>query len=243
MPEARDRRHVSLDEAALYAANLRRIASSPFLQFHIYADQTTGRGGSLTPIRRRRVPRKAIERRRTRVGEVEGQQMPDPSVPDAGAHVEHSASAISPNQVSVKLRTPGCCKVPKIMLDVSTPSENESELTPQKQLLNSIDAVEKVVREKLQKLKRTPGAKRAEREKRVRTLFGIAAGGSKTRDQRKLPWIANSFQGERQILILLLFPSFFDGYGSEWSRQQRGSSGHWDHGRGQGNKKWHDQRR
>ncbi|KAK7259401.1 hypothetical protein RIF29_25008 [Crotalaria pallida] len=32
-------------------------------------------------------------------------------------------------------------------------------------------------------------------------------------------------------------------HGPEWSRQQRGSSGHWDHGRGQGNKKWHDQRR
>ncbi|KAK7259470.1 hypothetical protein RIF29_25078 [Crotalaria pallida] len=205
MPEARDRRVVPVDEAAIYAAN--RIASAFFGSFNnrgeIGSGQSRG-GGSATLIGRGRgrentplgtsrrgrgrgstvrrsvlpswYPRtplrdvtgvvRAIERRRTRFGE-EGQQLSDPSVPAAGAHIEHSASAISPNQVSVKLRTPAGCKVPKIMLDISTPSEKESELTPQKQLLNSIDAVEKIVREELQKLKRTPGARRVERQKRI----------------------------------------------------------------------------
>ncbi|KAE9593867.1 hypothetical protein Lal_00036272 [Lupinus albus] len=225
MPEARDRRVVRADVAAIY---VRRRASVLFGS-DIYNDSTGSGlnrfGGSRTLVARdlgvrnentplsavnrrsslRRVlttrrsvlpswyPRtplrditavvRAIERRRTRFGEEEGQQtgnlfqtdqqLPHPSVPASGAQLEHNPSAISPNQVSVKLRTPFGCKVPKIMLDIATPSLEESVLTPQKQLLNSIDTVEKIVKEELLKLKRTPSAKKAERDKRVRTLLSM----------------------------------------------------------------------
>lgn len=65
-------------------------------------------------------------------------------------------------------------KVPKILLDITNQNAGDSEfLTPQKKLLNSIDTVEKVVMEELQKLKRTPTARKAEREKKVRTLMSM----------------------------------------------------------------------
>jgi len=64
--------------------------------------------------------------------------------------------------------------VPKIYLDISDLPEGESEtLTPQKKLLNNIDQVQEAVLEELKKLKRTPSAKKAEREKRVRTLMSM----------------------------------------------------------------------
>lgn len=65
--------------------------------------------------------------------------------------------------------------IPKILLDVSNKTtEGEADtLTPQKKLLNSIDTVEKVVMEELNKLRRTPRAKKEEREKRVRTLMSM----------------------------------------------------------------------
>nr|GMC66002.1 protein POLYCHOME-like [Ipomoea batatas]GMD85717.1 protein POLYCHOME-like [Ipomoea batatas] len=44
-------------------------------------------------------------------------------------------------------------------------------LTPLKKLLNSIDRVERVFKEELQKLQRTPSARKAQREKRVKTLM------------------------------------------------------------------------
>ena len=82
---------------------------------------------------------------------------------------------VSPSlAVGVKPRTPAVGKVPKILLGIANQNAGESEfLTPQKKLLNSIDTVEKVVMEELQKLKRTPSAKKAEREKRIRTLMSM----------------------------------------------------------------------
>ena len=60
------------------------------------------------------------------------------------------------------------------MLNVSNQSSNDSKfLTPQKKLLNSIDKVEKEVMKELRKLKRTTSAKKAEREKKVRTLMWL----------------------------------------------------------------------
>ncbi|KAK7336609.1 hypothetical protein VNO77_17155 [Canavalia gladiata] len=138
-----------------------------------------------TPLRDITAVVRAIERRRVRLGENEGQQtgnlvsgdqvLLDPSTASvSGASLEHGSSAISPNSVGVKLRTPAGSKVPKIFLDFADLEEGESEtLTPQKKLLNSIDKVEEVVREELWKLKRTPSAKKAEREKRVRTLMSM----------------------------------------------------------------------
>ncbi|KAG6399514.1 hypothetical protein SASPL_140995 [Salvia splendens] len=66
-------------------------------------------------------------------------------------------------------------KVPKILLDITHQEGGDAAacLTPQKKLLNSIDVVERVVMEELQKMKRTPSAKRAERERRVRTLMSM----------------------------------------------------------------------
>lgn len=123
---------------------------------------------------------KAIERRIARLGEVEGQQIrntnltsnrlvSEPSEPASASAVKSSKS------VGVKLRTPFGSKVPKIFLDISElPEHDESEaLTPQKKLLDNIDQVEEAVREELNKLKRTPSAKKTEREKRVRTLMSM----------------------------------------------------------------------
>ncbi|QHN84426.1 hypothetical protein HN51_038974 [Arachis hypogaea] len=133
-----------------------------------------------TPLRDISSVVRAIERRRARLGEIDGQQtgnpfpadqlFPDPSVSSDNAQL----SEITPKPASgVKLRTPSG-KVPKILLDIANQTEGEqSELTPQMKLLNSIDSVEKVVKEELQRLKRTPSAKKAEREKRVRTLMSM----------------------------------------------------------------------
>ncbi|GJX53617.1 retrovirus-related pol polyprotein from transposon TNT 1-94 [Tanacetum coccineum] len=63
-----------------------------------------------------------------------------------------------------------------LTLGVPIPIRNSGDsefLTPPKRLLNSIDIIETVVREELQNLKRTPIAKKAEREKRAKTLMSI----------------------------------------------------------------------
>ncbi|KAI4348745.1 hypothetical protein L6164_009428 [Bauhinia variegata] len=132
-----------------------------------------------TPLRDITAVVRAIETRRARLGEIEGQQTGSPlpadlSVSSSGAQFEHSNSVASPkSNIAVKLRTPANSKVPKIVLDIPNNAEGDESLTPQRKLLNSIDAVEKDVKEKLQKLKRTPGAKKAEREKKVRTLMSM----------------------------------------------------------------------
>ncbi|KAJ9548214.1 hypothetical protein OSB04_020757 [Centaurea solstitialis] len=130
----------------------------------------------------------AIERRRVRLGDVEGRIMEtptpiriyhqpaanDPSPSDA--QLEHDASLVTPKpKLALKACKPSALgKVPKILADIANQGGAESELlTPQKKLLNSIDIVEKVVMEELHRLKRTPSAKKAEREKRVRTLMSM----------------------------------------------------------------------
>ncbi|XP_057500213.1 protein POLYCHOME-like [Actinidia eriantha] len=128
---------------------------------------------------------RAIERRRASLRETEGQQIDsptpqdqnahDPSEPISGAQLEHNLSMISPNPtVRIKPCPLSVGKVPKILLDITNRNAGEPDcLTPQKKLLNSIDTVEKVVMEELKKLKSTPIAKKAEREKRVRTLMSM----------------------------------------------------------------------
>ncbi|KAK3035141.1 hypothetical protein RJ639_032814 [Escallonia herrerae] len=154
--------------------------------------QLAGRGGSVLPSWYRRRPLRdvtpvvrAIERRRARLRETKGQQLESPlpqdhsahypSVRTPGAHLEHDFSLISPNP-TIKLRTGPASvgKVPKILLDITNQNVGDSDfLTPQKRLLNSIDTVGKVVMEELCKLEKTPTAKKAEREKRVRTLMSM----------------------------------------------------------------------
>ncbi|CAK9159319.1 unnamed protein product [Ilex paraguariensis] len=151
-----------------------------------------GRSGSVLPSWYPRTPLRditaivrAIERTRARLREMEGQQIESPipqdqavlypSVTISGAPLEHDFSMISPNPtIGIRHCTPSVGRVPKILLDVTNQNAGESDfLTPQKKLLNSIDTVEKVVMEELRKLKRTPTAKKAEREKRVRTLMSM----------------------------------------------------------------------
>ncbi|KAL4571644.1 hypothetical protein LXL04_018407 [Taraxacum kok-saghyz] len=127
---------------------------------------------------------RAIERRRAHLVGGEGQVLGSPTpiridhphtVHDpspSGAHLEHELSLVTPNPklASKSFRPPQL----KIFADVQNQADGESDfLTPQKKLLNSIDIVEKVVMEELHRLKRTPTAKKAEREKRVRTLMSM----------------------------------------------------------------------
>ncbi|XP_031287164.1 protein POLYCHOME-like [Pistacia vera] len=136
-----------------------------------------------TPLRDITTVVRAIERRRARLGEVEGLQMESPMSQDqrvvgspkplSGAQPEHNTTILSPT-MHKKLCQPSVGKVPKILLDITNQAGGELEsLTPQKKLLNSIDKVERVVMEELNKLKRTPSARKAEREKRVRTLMSM----------------------------------------------------------------------
>ncbi|XP_057768864.1 protein POLYCHOME-like [Salvia miltiorrhiza] len=122
---------------------------------------------------------RAIERRRERGGDGEGlQTIQDRTSNDQAstprAHLEHNKAMISPLLAfSNRCFPPSIGKVPKILLDITHHKGGATCLTPQKTLLNSIDAVEKVVMEELRKMKRTPSAKKAEREKRVRTLMSM----------------------------------------------------------------------
>ncbi|XP_057505525.1 LOW QUALITY PROTEIN: protein POLYCHOME [Actinidia eriantha] len=156
----------------------------------------SGRGGSTSSVLPSWYPRTplhditavAIERRRARLRETEGQQTESPvpqdqnvlspSVPISGAQLEHDFPTITPDHIIGKKPfqlSVGNGKVPKMLLDITNQNAGESSdcLTPQKKLLNSIDTVEKVVMEELKKLKRTPSAKKVEREKRVRTLMSM----------------------------------------------------------------------
>lgn len=105
--------------------------------------------------------------------------IPAPSPSVYAAPLEHNLSTTTPRSaVSSAARSKPCPlsvgKVPKILLGIANQTTEDSDcLTPQKKLLNSIDTVEKVVMEELHKLKRTPTAKKAEREKRVRTLMSM----------------------------------------------------------------------
>lgn len=129
---------------------------------------------------------RAIERRRARLSGLEGpetesttpqaQTAVDDTEATSSAPLEHDNSLITPIPTIRKKTGPTVsAAIPKILLDVSNKTtEGEADtLTPQKKLLNSIDTVEKVVMEELNKLRRTPRAKKEEREKRVRTLMSM----------------------------------------------------------------------
>lgn len=89
-------------------------------------------------------------------------------------YVPHDTPASSSRKKPVP--PPSLLKVSKIIQSVATkPSNGDSEecLTPQKKLLAEIGTVEKLVMEELDKLKKTPSAKKAEREKKVHTLLSM----------------------------------------------------------------------
>ncbi|KAL5545534.1 hypothetical protein UlMin_005221 [Ulmus minor] len=165
-------------------------------RYHTPARRLRGRGrgqNSVLPSWYPRTPLaditavvRAIERRRARLRGDEGLEIEspipedqrglDPSVPSLDAPLEHDNSITTPAPSAVRIKPcpPSVIKVHKILHEVANQNTAESEcLTPQKKLLNSIDTVEKVVMEELKKLKRTPSAKKAERENRVRTLMSM----------------------------------------------------------------------
>ncbi|KAL8208551.1 hypothetical protein R6Q57_007963 [Mikania cordata] len=136
-----------------------------------------------TPLRDITHVVRAIERRRMHMGDGEGQilrsPIPHPLIhhqtagqdpSPLGVQLEHEVSLVTPKP-KLALKTLG--KVPLILNVIANQDEGDSELTPQKKLLNSIDIVEKVVMEELNRLKRTPSAQKAEREKKVRTLMSM----------------------------------------------------------------------
>ncbi|KAK4414951.1 protein POLYCHOME [Sesamum alatum] len=126
-------------------------------------------------IERRRERRRSGEGLQTESPILQDQTFHDPSVSILGAQLEHDISMIFPNPTILNRRCPPTIgKVPKILLNITHHSGGDSAcLTPQKKLLDNIDTVEKVVMEELRKLKRTPSAKKAEKEKRVRTLMSM----------------------------------------------------------------------
>ncbi|CAL1367223.1 unnamed protein product [Linum trigynum] len=131
---------------------------------------------------------RAIERRRGRQGEVQGHEIGTPAVQGPRVAVD---SFKTPNPVHLKQGKfkspypasssrvksnprPKLGKVQKLIHEIANqPSPGAECLTPEKKLLNSIDKVGEVVKQELDKLKRTPAAKREEREKRVRTLMSM----------------------------------------------------------------------
>ncbi|KAF2313027.1 hypothetical protein GH714_008804 [Hevea brasiliensis] len=126
----------------------------------------------------------AIERRRERLGVGRAQEIEssvprsygvlDSSEESPDAHLERSNTIMSPiPSLELKPCPPTVGKIPRILLDITNQSSEDSLLTPQKKLLNSIDTVEKEVIEELQKLKRSASAKKAERDKKVRTLMSM----------------------------------------------------------------------
>ncbi|KAG5252820.1 protein POLYCHOME [Salix suchowensis] len=137
-----------------------------------------------TPLRDITAIVRAIERR-GRLGGSDGREFgspmsqgrmdPDFSEATPVVHLVHGNRIMSSTPTPAFKGSPSTVgKVPKILQHITNQASGDSEsLTPQKKLLNSIDTVEKVVMEELQKLKRTPSAKKAATEKRVRTLMSM----------------------------------------------------------------------
>ncbi|PRQ43886.1 hypothetical protein RchiOBHm_Chr3g0473181 [Rosa chinensis] len=129
-----------------------------------------------TPLRDITAITRAIERRRAHLGEENGEtaegQFPSLQVQDAPP--EHQVLAATPSTNKKRpCPPPSVLKVHKILQEVANQPDEGEFVTPQKKLLNSIDKVEKVVLEELQRQKRTPSAKKAERERKVRTLMSM----------------------------------------------------------------------
>ncbi|KAM3288557.1 protein POLYCHOME [Capsicum chacoense] len=137
-----------------------------------------------TPLRDITAIVRAIERTRARLRESEGEQLEsvlpqdltvlDPSESTSGAPLEHTSTMITPPPRTRRRYHPK--SVHKILLDITNQEDTSGAsecLTPERKLLNSIDTVEKDVMEELHKLKRTPSARKEEREKRVKTLMSM----------------------------------------------------------------------
>ncbi|KAJ0821497.1 hypothetical protein HanPSC8_Chr16g0720921 [Helianthus annuus] len=127
---------------------------------------------------------RAVERRREHLGDGEGSILGSPIPTNqtagrqqslSGVQLEHEVSVVTPKpKLAYKTYKPSTLgKIPSMLTAIANKVEGDSELlTPQKKLLDSIELLEKVVREELKRL-RTPAAKKAEWEKKVRSLMSM----------------------------------------------------------------------
>ncbi|GJY50773.1 ubiquitin-60S ribosomal protein L40-like protein [Tanacetum coccineum] len=96
----------------------------------------------------------------------------------SGAHFEHESLVTpKPKLAYITTRLRGIRdqnSVTKKMTFDNLDGGDSEFLTPSQKLLNVIDKVEKLFMQELNNLKRTPAAKKAEREKRVRTLMSMS---------------------------------------------------------------------
>ncbi|XP_065855359.1 protein POLYCHOME-like [Euphorbia lathyris] len=172
---ATDRENMPIGSASRGTRNGRGRASNRVLPYRY----------PRTPLRDITAIVRAYERRRKLVGGSRAQEIESPTPhtyrvgnssesSSPGAHFEHSNMKTPAPRTALKRCPTTVGKVSKILLAVTNKASGDSEfLTPQKKLLNSIDTVEKEVMQELQKLQRTSSAKRAEREKKVRTLMSL----------------------------------------------------------------------
>ncbi|OWM67196.1 protein POLYCHOME [Punica granatum] len=140
-----------------------------------------------TPLRDITYITRAMERRRARLADAQahetdspplrGPRTLNPTLQLLHAPLEHEHSLVTPSQsVGKKRCPPSVGNMSKILLKItnkSVASDDSEFLTPQKKLLNQIETVEKEVMDELKKLKRTPSARKAERERKVRTLLSM----------------------------------------------------------------------
>lgn len=143
-----------------------------------------GRGSRLpiwyprTPLRDITAIVRAIERRTAELNqtsEAPQEENNAQAVAASSAEAEQEIGSQTPlPTISVKPLPSPATKEWKITPRISDNNELSSDfVTPQKRLLNSIEKVREVWLEDQKKLEKTPAAKRAEREKKVRTLMSM----------------------------------------------------------------------
>ncbi|KAI3992223.1 hypothetical protein MKX01_021631 [Papaver californicum] len=122
----------------------------------------------------------AIERRRNRLKEAEQHRLAsvlpqernvqDSTLPTAGAPLEHNLFLTSSDlpTASSKASQPTAVQCPQMISLKNGALDEINCLTPRKKLLNSIDEVEKIVMKEFQRIRKTPIAKKIERENKVR---------------------------------------------------------------------------
>nr|ASM93579.1 OSDLa [Dianthus caryophyllus] len=118
-----------------------------------------------TPLRDITAIARAIERRRAELQE----QRRETSVPESSA----ASSSQPENETNIPTPTP---TIPVKILDSDVKDEiagDSESMTPEKRLLNSIDTVRQVWVEEQEKVEKTPAAKKAERDRKVRTLMSM----------------------------------------------------------------------
>ncbi|KAL9237540.1 hypothetical protein vseg_012075 [Gypsophila vaccaria] len=118
-----------------------------------------------TPLRDITAIARAIERRRA---ELQDQRH------EAPVQETNAASSSSQLENEANIQTPTPTIPVKNEDDIKDEKAEDSELmTPEKRLLNSIDTVRDIWVKEQEKVEKTPAAKKAERDRKVRTLMSM----------------------------------------------------------------------